>query len=350
MYHGDSRTQDLATDAAMTALYRQLDNQNLPDDPGFDIEAGLRDLTSRIVRRELVRPDAPVTDAELAEPDVNGLSNGIGVINVNGGNVTIAPGYLGESADAEDRVNAALERTERQMQRLAALQETLNDTSARPQSRPRRIWEALLWPALGGGILAAVLGAAAVTAAIHASAAAISVISIILAAAAALIALISLSVPWTSIRALNRRGDAHRALELLFGRNPVTTANTSDMVTASGEQMRVKDPDPDKGRMVVRPRFSQRERTYRSHPEFWDTARSVLDSNARTIRLCLILLGTSLPVVVVLAAVALLHRALLCNPRGRRASYSHQGRRQAVLTAPAAERSGSARAGGVAGH
>ena len=58
MYHGDSQPQDLATDAAMTALYRQLDSQDLPDDPDFDTEAGLRDLTSRIARRELAQPAA----------------------------------------------------------------------------------------------------------------------------------------------------------------------------------------------------------------------------------------------------------------------------------------------------
>jgi hypothetical protein len=299
---------------------------------------------------EAARIDALVMDAELAEPDINGLGSGIGVINVNGGNVTIAPGYLGEPADAEDRVNAALERMERQMQRLAALQETLNDTSAQPQSRPRRIWEALLWPALGGGILAAVLGTAAVTAAIHASAAAMSVIGIILAAAAALTALISLSVPWTSVRALNRRGDAHRALELLYGRSPVTTANTSDMVTASGESKRVENPDTDKGTGAARPRFSQKDRTYRGHPEFWVTARSVLDSYARTFRLCLVLLGTTLPVAAVLAIVALLHRALLCNPRAMRASYSHQRRETSYPHCPRRRAVGSVRPRGVAGH
>lgn len=54
MYHGDdSRPEDLAADNAMTALYRQLDQHDLPADTPFDTEAGLRDLTSRI-DRELV--------------------------------------------------------------------------------------------------------------------------------------------------------------------------------------------------------------------------------------------------------------------------------------------------------
>ena len=48
MYYGDSRPEDQAADDAMAALYRQLNNQDLPDDPAFDTEAGLRDLASRI--------------------------------------------------------------------------------------------------------------------------------------------------------------------------------------------------------------------------------------------------------------------------------------------------------------
>jgi hypothetical protein len=49
MYHGDdSRPQDQAADNAMRALYRQLDQYDLPADTPFDTEAGLRDLTSRI--------------------------------------------------------------------------------------------------------------------------------------------------------------------------------------------------------------------------------------------------------------------------------------------------------------
>lgn len=50
MYHGDSRPQDKAADAAMTALYRELDQRDLPSDAAFDPEAGLRDLTARMHR------------------------------------------------------------------------------------------------------------------------------------------------------------------------------------------------------------------------------------------------------------------------------------------------------------
>lgn len=48
MYHGDSSPQDQAADAAMTALYRQLDDHDLPADIPLDTAAGHRDLTHRI--------------------------------------------------------------------------------------------------------------------------------------------------------------------------------------------------------------------------------------------------------------------------------------------------------------
>jgi hypothetical protein len=48
MYHDDSSPQDQAADATMTALYRQLDDHDLPGDAPLDTAAGLRDLTGRI--------------------------------------------------------------------------------------------------------------------------------------------------------------------------------------------------------------------------------------------------------------------------------------------------------------
>lgn len=169
---------------------------------------------------EAARIDAIVMDAELAQPDAEALS-GRGDIYVSGGNVTITPGYPAEAADAKDRFDAALASLDQQLQELAELQESLKEepTRTRPQPGPRRIWETLLRPAFGGGILVAVLGIATVTAAIHASAATMSIIGIILAAATAITALLSVLVPWTSVHALNRRGDAYSALELLYGRN-----------------------------------------------------------------------------------------------------------------------------------
>ncbi len=51
-YYGDSRPGDQAADTAMRALYRQLDEQGLPGDPPFDVEAGLRDLKERLAVTE----------------------------------------------------------------------------------------------------------------------------------------------------------------------------------------------------------------------------------------------------------------------------------------------------------
>lgn len=168
---------------------------------------------------EAARIDAIVMDAELDQLAVRTVSGGADIIYVSGKNVTINRGHLSEAADAEARVNTALARLERQMQKL---EETLEETSAqtRPRPRPQRIWETLLWPAAFGGGILAVLGAVTVFATVHASAAAMSVIGIILATATAVTALLSLWVPWTSVRLLNRDGDARKALELLRGSRP----------------------------------------------------------------------------------------------------------------------------------
>jgi hypothetical protein len=62
MYHADdAQPQDQAADPAMTALYRELSQADLPGYPGFDTEAGLRDLTRRI--RQAGQP-APASRAD----------------------------------------------------------------------------------------------------------------------------------------------------------------------------------------------------------------------------------------------------------------------------------------------
>lgn len=48
MYHGDSSPRDQAADAAMAALYQQLDDHDLDADTPFSIAAGHRDLIYRI--------------------------------------------------------------------------------------------------------------------------------------------------------------------------------------------------------------------------------------------------------------------------------------------------------------
>jgi hypothetical protein len=45
---GEPRDLTGAEDAAMRDLYRQLGEQDLPGDPPFDVEAGLRDLKKRL--------------------------------------------------------------------------------------------------------------------------------------------------------------------------------------------------------------------------------------------------------------------------------------------------------------
>jgi hypothetical protein len=65
MYHGDPRPEDQATDIAMAAFYRQLDNHGLSTDTPFDVQAGLQRLTDRI-RRELGKePEPPAPRAHL---------------------------------------------------------------------------------------------------------------------------------------------------------------------------------------------------------------------------------------------------------------------------------------------
>jgi hypothetical protein len=165
---------------------------------------------------EAARIDALVMDTELAPPDIEART-GRGDIFVTGDHITITSEYPAEAAESKGRFDAALASLEQQLQELT---ESLKErpTRTRPQPRPPRIWETLLRPAFGSGILVAVLGIATVTAAIHASAA-MSIIGIILATATAVTALLSVLVPWTSVHALNRRGAPDSALELLWERN-----------------------------------------------------------------------------------------------------------------------------------
>jgi hypothetical protein len=72
MYHGDDpRPQDQATDTAMTALYRQLDQLDLPTDTPFDTAAGLRDLTGRIHRELAGRIPQPAHIVQADRADSN---------------------------------------------------------------------------------------------------------------------------------------------------------------------------------------------------------------------------------------------------------------------------------------
>ena len=199
---GDGALDDAELDRRVTRFQGAL--RRLRDDPA-----------------EAARIDALVMDAERGKTD-HYVVDSIGhTIYVNGGVVNVYGGRIAESADSRmDETTAAEEPAEARPAGLAQeiewLHDLLGEGSAREQPRPRRPWETLLRPAFGGGILVAVLAAGTATLALHASAAAVSIMGIILAAAAAVTALLSVIVPWTSVRALNRRGDSRTALDLML--------------------------------------------------------------------------------------------------------------------------------------
>lgn len=68
MSHGDPRPEDPADDAAMAALYRQLDDHDLSTDPPFDAEAGLQQLTERM-GREFGPEPAPLVQRSEGQRD-----------------------------------------------------------------------------------------------------------------------------------------------------------------------------------------------------------------------------------------------------------------------------------------
>jgi hypothetical protein len=163
---------------------------------------------------EAARIDALVMDAERGEPDLNVVSGPGLTIYVNGGVVSVNRGEQDEAAAVRERAEARLAVLERELlRRIQDLEVLRDETSARP--RPRRMWEAVLGPAFGGGVLVAILAAATVITALHVPAAIAVMAAAVLAAAAAVAAFLSVFMPWTSVRELNRRGDAHIALELL---------------------------------------------------------------------------------------------------------------------------------------
>jgi hypothetical protein len=58
-----------SANAAMRALYRELDEQGLPGDPAFDVEAGLRDLRERLARDAAAFKDEPAPAHITIPPD-----------------------------------------------------------------------------------------------------------------------------------------------------------------------------------------------------------------------------------------------------------------------------------------
>jgi hypothetical protein len=219
---------------------------------------------------EAARIDALVVDAEREEQDRDSASGNGPAIYVNGGVVNVSHGDGQTVTVREDNGErlAALELELTQLRR--DLEEVLSRT--RPQraestrdeapsrSRPRRTWEAVLAPAFGNGVLVAILAAATVATALHAAAVALTVIASVLAMTTAAATFLAAWMPWTSIRALNRRGDAHIALELLSrggGASRFPARASDDEVspgTPAGKSGRaaVMDPPSRESRVLAR--------------------------------------------------------------------------------------------------
>lgn len=171
---------------------------------------------------EAARIDALVMDAECGQPDPDVA--GARAIYVNGGVVHVYDGRTVESAGSHGEGTAAAgwraARTVPPDDEIRQLIGLLEKRSSSERSRPRGPWDALLRPAFGSGIFVVALAAGSAAIAANASPTAVAIVSIILAAGAAVTALLSLWAPWTSVRALNRRGDPYKALELLCQGGP----------------------------------------------------------------------------------------------------------------------------------
>jgi hypothetical protein len=164
---------------------------------------------------EAARIDALVTEAEREERGGSASDAALGsglTIYMNGGVVNVSHGPASARNGAEDRL-AALEAELLWLRNR--LEAAVREDNVPSRTRPRRTWEAVLAPAFGGGVLVTILAAATVTTVLHAPVLAVTVIAAVLAAATAAAASLSVWMPWSSVRALNGRGDAHIALELL---------------------------------------------------------------------------------------------------------------------------------------
>jgi hypothetical protein len=162
---------------------------------------------------EAARIDALVAGVEQEEQASDAMpGNGL-TIYVNGGVVNVHQGEGNATAvreDAEERL-AAMELELKRLRR--DLKAALKEVPSR--SRPRRPWEVVLAPALGAGVLVAILAAAAVTTALHSAVVALTIIASVLTVATAAVAFLSAWMPFTSVRELNRQGHAALALQLL---------------------------------------------------------------------------------------------------------------------------------------
>jgi hypothetical protein len=256
---------------------------------------GLRDDPA-----EAARIDALVMEAEREElgEQVPDAASGSGLtIHVNSGVVNVSHGEADQAAGARDGTEDRLAALEAEMLRLRHRLEVVREDNAPSRTRSRRTWEAVLAPAFGGGVLVTILAAATVTTVLHATVAAMTVIAVVLAVATAVAASLSVWMPWSSVRALNRRGDAHIALELLSRGTSLQEARQqreqAEMLAIRARQFALEDREArwarqDQNAELERQRAErERERSQYEieHREAMQRRRDELDARIRVVQM-----------------------------------------------------------------
>jgi hypothetical protein len=187
------------------------------DDAGMDRRLArfrdrLRELRDDPV--EAARIDALVAEAEQEEQDPEVASASGLTIHMDGGVVNVFRGDVAQDPAAQDELDERADAVQLALNRhrdaLAAVQ-----AGGKSRARPRRPWDAVLAPAFGGGVLVAILATATVVIALHTTVAAMTAVASVLALTTAAAALVSVWMPLSSVRELNRHGGARSALELL---------------------------------------------------------------------------------------------------------------------------------------
>ena len=272
------------------------------DDAGMDqrlarFRGRLREL--RDDPAEAARIDALVIEAEREEQgeQVPDAASGSGLtIQVNGGVVNVSHGEADQAADARDGAEDRLAALEAEMLRLRHRMEVVREDNAPSRARPRRTWEAVLAPAFGGGVLVTILAAATVTTVLHAPVAAMTAIAAVLAVATAVAASLSVWMPWSSVRALNRRGDAHIALELLSRGTSLQEARQqreqAEMLALRARQFALEDREAQWARQDRNAELEQHRATLDSersqyemkHREAMQRHRDELDARIRIVQ------------------------------------------------------------------
>ena len=135
MYHGDdSRPQDQAADAAMTDLYQQLDDHDLPADTPFNTAAGHRDLTDRI-QAEFSR--GPQVAEHLAEHHAGHYDVGTERISFLTWLDAHTEGHLAARREAGQIAEADREEVERAREQAVKILQDARDQARRIVSKAR---------------------------------------------------------------------------------------------------------------------------------------------------------------------------------------------------------------------